>query len=385
MEEYERHRRIWKALYALSHRWICRKFRLQPLELELDGPCLLISNHVTAWDPLLVAMSLRNKQVYYVASEHIFRLGAVTKLLEYLVAPIPRRKAAAGSDTARACLRHLKAGHSVCIFAEGEQSWDGKTAPIFASTGKLARVSGASLVTFRLEGGYLSLPRWGKGVRRGRMRGGPVRVYSPEELKKMTPAQIDAAIQRDITEDAWARQREDPIAYRGKRRAEGLEKALFLCPGCGRIGDLHTRDDQIRCGCGFSRRWSEAGFFESADPFPSIAEWDVWQHQKLRERAFPHGEILFSDRDLRLSLLGEQHGQQLLGTGTLEQYEDRLLCAGRSFPLNEIENMAMVQANLLLLSCKGQYWEIRSLHGANLRKYLAIWKERRNGLLSRES
>lgn len=383
MEEYERHQRIWSALYSLCSRWICRKFRLRHEDLHLDGPCLLISNHVTAWDPLLVAMSLREKQVYYVASEHIFRLGLITKLLNYLVAPIPRRKAAGGSDTARACLRHLKDGHSICIFAEGEQSWDGKTAPIVASTGKLARISGASLVTFRLEGGYLSLPRWGKGVRRGRMKGGPVRIYAPEELKKMTPAQIDEAIERDIDEDAWARQREDPVAYRGRRRAEGLEKALFLCPGCGRIGGLRTRGDRIFCDCGFSLRYGETGFFEPSEPFPSIAEWDAWQHEKLRERDFPHGELLFSDEDFRLSLLGGQHGQKLMGRGSLEQYEDRLVCADRSFPLDRIENMAMVQANLLLLSCEEQYWEIRAEKGANLRKYLAIWKERSNGLLSR--
>ena len=383
MDVVQRHRRIWAGLYAMTHRWLCRKFRLSHDDLRLEGPCLLISNHVTAWDPLLVAMSLREKQLYFVASEHIFRLGPITRLLEYLVGPIPRRKGATGGDTARACLRHLKAGHSICIFAEGEQSWDGRTAPIFPATGKLARISGASLVTFRLEGGYLSLPRWGKGVRKGRMHGGPVRIYSPEELKAMTPAQIDAAIQRDICEDAWARQRQDPVVYRGRRMAEGLEKALFLCPDCGKIGGLKTRGDRIFCTCGFSRRYGETGFFAPEEPFPSIAEWDAWQHRKLRERDFPHGELLFSDPDLCLSLLGEQHGQQTLGSGALEQYEDRLVCAGRSFPLEKIENMAMVQADRLLFSSEGQYWEILSRHGANLRKYLAVWKERYHGLLSR--
>ena len=234
MEEYERHQRVWSLLYAGLSGWICHKFNLSHDDLKLEGPCLLISNHVSAWDPLLVSMSLREKQVYFVASEHLFRLGLVTKLLGYLVAPIPRRKAASGSDTAKACLRHLRAGHSICLFAEGEQSWDGKTGPIFPATGKLAKASGASLVTFRLEGGYLSLPRWAKGVRRGKVHGGPVHIYSPGELKTMTPAQINAAIARDIAEDAWARQREAPVAYRGRDLAEGLERALFLCPGCGR-------------------------------------------------------------------------------------------------------------------------------------------------------
>ena len=149
MEPYLRHQKIWRGLYALANRWICRKFNMTHEDLHVEGPVLLIPNHVSAWDPLLVAMSLRDKQVYYVASEHIFRLGFVTKLLEWLVGPIPRRKASSGADTVKACLRHLRAGHSICLFAEGEQSWDGLTQPIFPATGKLAKSSGASLVTIQ--------------------------------------------------------------------------------------------------------------------------------------------------------------------------------------------------------------------------------------------
>ena len=76
MDVYERHQRIWRLLYALTHRWICRKFNLSHEDLHVDGPVLLIPNHVNAWDPLLVAMSLKEKQVYYVASEPVCAICA---------------------------------------------------------------------------------------------------------------------------------------------------------------------------------------------------------------------------------------------------------------------------------------------------------------------
>ncbi|MBQ3405100.1 MAG: 1-acyl-sn-glycerol-3-phosphate acyltransferase, partial [Oscillospiraceae bacterium] len=104
MDVYERHQRIWRLLYVLSHRFITPKFHMTHEDLHVDGPVILIPNHVNAWDPLLVAMSLPQKQVYYVASEHIFRLGFVSRLLNWLVAPIPRRKASSGTDTVKACL-----------------------------------------------------------------------------------------------------------------------------------------------------------------------------------------------------------------------------------------------------------------------------------------
>ena len=376
MDPYRRHVWIYRFLSVLVRPVLRAKFNLSGEKLQADGPFLLVSNHVTGWDPLLVGVCLGGRQAYFVASEHIFRLGLLTKLLHWLLAPIPRRKASTGMDTVKACLRHLHAGHSVCLFAEGEQCWDGRTGPIFPATGKLAKSSGAALVTFRLEGGYLSLPRWGKHICRGAVHGHPVGVYSPEELKKLSPQEINALIERDIAEDAWARQRQRPVRYRGKRRAEGMERALYACPGCRRIGTLRTDRDRVFCPCGFERRYTEYGFFEPREPFETLADWDLWQRELLRARDFAHeGDLLFQDEGLELKRIQSDHREELLALGTLRQFEDRLECADWRFPLPEIRSMAMVQTHLLLFSSGGNYYQLRSSTGVNLRKYLEIWKE----------
>ena len=110
MDDYERHQRIWRMLYGPVSRWICRKFHMTHEDLHVEGPVLLVPNHVNAWDPLLVAMSLKDKQVYYVASERILRVSFAGKLIQRLFAPIPRRKGAKSLETVRAILRHLRAG-----------------------------------------------------------------------------------------------------------------------------------------------------------------------------------------------------------------------------------------------------------------------------------
>lgn len=376
MDPYRRHVRIFRALAVLVLPVLRATFNLSAEQLQAEGPFLLVSNHVTGWDPLLVGVCLGGRQAYFVASEHIFRLGLLTKVLNRLLAPIPRRKASTGMDTVKACLRHLHAGHSVCLFAEGEQCWDGRTGPIFPATGKLVKSSGASLVTFRLEGGYLSLPRWGKHICRGAVYGHPVGVYSPEALKNLSPKEINALIERDIAEDAWARQRMQPVRYRGKRRAEGMERALYACPACRKIGTLRTEEERIFCACGFERTYTEYGFFEPRDPFETLADWDQWQSELLQSRAFEHeGDLLFQDVGLELKRIHADHSEDVLARGTLRQYEDRLECAGLRFPLAEIRSMAMVQAHLLLFSCGGDYYQLRASGGVNLRKYLEIWKE----------
>ncbi len=378
MDTWQRHQHVFRLLQRSLNFPISRLFNMTHEDLHVDGPVLLVPNHVCAWDPLLVAMSLRDKQVYYVASEHLFRLGFVSHLIDYLVAPIPRRKASTGMDTVKACLRHLKTGHSVCLFAEGEQCWAGQNGPIFPATGKLAKSSGVTLVTYRLEGGYLSLPRWGKGIRRGRVYGHPVGIYPPEQLQTMTPRQVNDLITRDIWEDAWERQRLNPVAYRGKNRAEGMERALYLCPRCRRIGTLRTKGNRIFCSCGLDLEYLETGFFRPESPFSEIAEWDAWQKETLLHRGFSRGEqegFLFQDGGVSLYRIDAGHREELLGSGVLQQYEDRLDCAGYRFPLADISGMADVLANRMLLTVQGEYYEIRSKGSICFRKYLEIWRK----------
>ena len=383
MDVYRRHQITWRLLQRLLRGPVCRKFRLSHEDLSVDGPVLLIPNHVTTWDPLLVAMSLPEKQVYFVASEHLFRLGLVSKLLGWLVAPIPRRKASSGADTVKACLRHLRDGHSICLFAEGEQSWTGCSQPIFPATGKLVKSSGATLVTFRLEGAYLSLPRWARSIRRGRIHGHAVGIYPPEQLKAMSASEINALIERDIAENAWQRQREQPIAYRGKRLAEGLEKLLYLCPNCRRIGTLRSRGKRLFCSCGLTLEWTQEGFFAPSSPFANALEWDEWQRDALQQFQGDEDGLLFFDEPLQLSRISLSHEEERLGEKRLSQYADRLSFGEYVFPLVELSSMAMVKDDLLLFSFRDAYYEIRSKAGHNLRKYLEIWRTDRDGLLKR--
>ena len=378
MEQYQRHLKIWRLLYKLLHWPFERIFSMTHEDIEVEGPCIIISNHVNMWDPILVALSMEKKHAYFVASEHLFRKGLRTKLLNYLLAPISRKKASVGSDTVKACLRHLKAGHSICLFGEGEASWNGVNKPIFPATGKMVKASGASLVTYRLEGGYMIRPRWAKHIRKGKMHGHPVNIYSPEQLAKMTPQEINDRINADIYEDAWARQKAEQVRFTGRRRAEGIEKALFLCPKCRKIGSLKGVDDRVTCSCGYETVFTETGFFDPPEPFENIYQWDVWQHKELKGRRFEpgEGEALFSDAHIKLAKIDQNHHEQTVCVGTLTQYEGMLRCGDVEFALDDISKMDMVQTHMLLFQTGGDYYELLALRPANMRKYLAMFKER---------
>lgn len=376
MDEHTRHEKVWALLQGLTGRYFRRRFALTSDVCRVEGPCIVIPNHVTNWDPFLVAMSFPDTFLYYVASEHIFRLGALSGLIGWLLGPIARKKGDSGADSVREILRHTKQGHSVCLFAEGDCTWDGRTGPVFPATGKLVRASGATLITYRLEGGYLTSPRWGKGVRRGAMHGHAVGIYPSQQLRKMKGEEITALIQRDITEDAWARQTSDGVPYRGKAPAERLETALFLCPRCRRIGTLKSQGAALRCtACGLEEAYLPDGSFRPGDPFPTVAAWDRWQHGELAALRFEHGDELFSDPVSSFRRVLSGHRAEWLTGGRLTQYPDRLVCGELTFPLAEIGNMAMVKRHILLFTHGRDYYELRCREGGNLRKYLALWKQ----------
>lgn len=335
-----------------------------------DEPTLIISNHVTNFDPILVAFSFPGRRFHFVASEHLFRMGFVTKLLTYLFEPVARRKGVSGGDTAMACVRKLRAGKTVCLFAEGETTWDGKTAEIFSATGRLAQMGKCRLVTYRLEGAYLTAPRWGKGIRRGKMHGRIVGIYSAQEIRAMSKEEITNLIQRDIFEDADLRQRENPVAYGKRRRAENLEVVLFKCPACGGYESLSGRGNFLRCTCGRQWEFTVFGCFAPAEPFETVAQWDAWQRRQLA------GENpRFRAQGLSLWLLEDDHGQQLLGTGELELKEGVLHCCGQNFRLEEISSMVLITTKRLLFTVGNSYYELKAKKPLCLRKFLLCWQK----------
>jgi len=373
MRSEKHYLRMWKLLQFLGHRFVVTKFNFKHDRYISDKPCLIISNHVTNWDPILVAMSFPKNNIHFVASEHLFRMGFVSKLINFLVAPIARRKGSSGLDAAMNSLRTIKAGGTVGLFAEGECTWDGKSVDIFSATGTLAKASGAPLVTYRLEGGYFTMPRWNAGQRRGKMYGHVVNVYQPEELKKMRPEEVAAIINRDIYEDAQERQKTEKQRFRSRKRAEALESMLCLCPKCRKVGGMKSKGIYLSCECGHKVEFTEYGVFQPAEPFETIGEWDKWQNEIIVSGDFEHGEEMFADENIMLNTVDDDHNVQTLHTGRLCLKDGALHIGGREFRLDKIHNMGIVRTNRLFFNYDDVYYELRSKELLCLRKYRIVW------------
>ena len=382
VREKGRHLRFKNAVTFPVKTWLKRntEFNYDKQTSYKDlRPAIIATNHAAVYDFLFVSRPLWYRTLSYVVSEHILRVRSWGNLLNRYVSIIPHKKGGKTSRTAIRILEKLAIGEDVYIAVEGEQTWDGVTMDIKPGNGKLAKKSGYALITFRIEGSYLLRPRWAKNLRRGKVNGIVVNVYTPEMLADMTAEEIDEAIARDLYFDIWKWQKEQPeearyIPAKGGL-AEGLERAVCSCPACGSIGGLSTEGDEIKCGCGFKVRFTETGFFEPAEPVETIVEWEMLDEEAI-EKAMINakgGDKIFADEEAHLYTLDRNHNESEKTNGalSLECKEDNLLIINGedSFALNDIDSMTMVQANRLLFSIDKDYYEIRS-DAANLRKYM---------------
>ena len=339
---------------------------------------IVISNHTTDFDMLMVAASFP-RQMYFVASEHITRWGLLSKFIQYAFQPIIRPKGTSAAATVMEMVRKARRGENVCLFAEGMRSWDGVTCHIVPSTGKLLRTAGCGLVTYKIVGGYFASPMWGgASIRRGYLHGEPVHVYTAEQLKAMTPAQIQQAIETDLYEDAYARQLQDPKPYKGKNLAKGLENLLYICPECGTYDAFESGGNTVKCThCGLRFTYNDYGMLEQA-PFSTVYEFARWQNTRLE--ADVHSGAVYEAAHARLCAL-EDGEEILVAEGRLQMSGEMLCCGEWEIPMEKITDLAMHGQRAIVFTAEKRYYELIPEKGSNALKffrYYGVNKQKEN-------
>ena len=178
-------------------RWpVLRFFKAQAVNLEevpLEGPAILLANHVNLFDPFWVAAMIP-RPTQFIVTEHVFRNRFLAFWLRGLGC-FPKRKAARDMTVIRNMIRFLKEGALIGIYPEGARTWDGLTQPIPPGIITIIRRMNVPVICCRLEGAYLYLPRWANKLRRIPVKGIFKRLYDsdsiPDNWKKTLAAKLE--------------------------------------------------------------------------------------------------------------------------------------------------------------------------------------------------
>lgn len=321
---------------------------------NLPKTYIVVANHATDYDMLLVAASFR-RQMYFLGSEHIARWKRLYPLLRYAFDPIMRPKGASAAKAVMEMVRRARKGRNVCLFPEGVRTWDGRPSPITPAIAKLIQSANCGLVTYRLTGGYFVSPQWGDGLRRGRLHGAPVRIFSPEEVAAMTVDELYAVITHDIGEDAYARQAEDPAPYRSKAGAKGMENLLFICPQCGAYHTITTDGDTISCtACDLRATYDAYGYLHGL-PVDTVAALADWQRAQVA-RDVAEGKPYTAARGILLQV--KDHTETQAAEGEITLTPDTLRVGDKAFALGSVTEMAMHGKKALVFTADKVYYEL---------------------------
>ena len=378
MNEFQRHHVVYHTLLPFIRIFNKWKFNYEYDSLiDIEGPYMILPNHNLELDALLIGHAA-GKHMYFVASEHLLRKGFAAKCLMYFLKPIIHMKGRQGAKTVKDMLRTLQEGHRVCIFPEGNRSFNGLTMPMQASIGRVAKKAKVKLITYRIEGGYLTQPRWGTNLRKGKIRGRLVNVYTPEQLAAMTDDEINQAIVTDLYEDAYETQKRERIAYKGKNLAYGLESTIFICPKCGEIGKLHSKDDKFFCECGFESTYDVYGdLTDNVGHVYTVTELDAMQQKTLKEKfeTLDEKTPLFEDC-VNVHRIGADHSLIGIEVGKFKAYKEHLECGGEIYDYKDMEGMAIYSRNSLIIHHKKMegHLEIKSDIGFSALKYLYLYE-----------
>jgi 1-acyl-sn-glycerol-3-phosphate acyltransferase len=123
-----------------------------------DGPVLMVANHQSFMDPVLVGLASSRRRVSFLARETLFKNKTAAALMRSLDAvPIDHR--GFSREGLQATLDFLHRGKVVCVFAEGERTHTGEVEPFKPGISLLMKRVKAPIVPVGIAGAYDAWPR----------------------------------------------------------------------------------------------------------------------------------------------------------------------------------------------------------------------------------
>ena len=336
---------------------------------------LILLNHQTPFDQFFVGAAFRGP-LYYMATEDIFSMGWISKVIRWIIAPIPIKKQTTDIQAVMNCIKVAREGGSIAIAPEGNRTYSGKTEYMNPAIAPLARKLGLPVLLYRIEGGYGVEPRWSDVIRRGKLRGYVSRVIEPEEAAAMTNDELYAAIRDGL----YVNEAVADTEHHHKKRAEYLERCIYICPHCG-ISRFESHGDTLTClGCGKSAKYLPTKEFEGDFGFRFVNDWYEYQKDyvnQLDTRAYTETPLFEDVSDLYRVHVYER--KELLKKDMhLAMYGDRIVLGDEVLPFKDISTITVLGKNKMNIYHGKDLYQLKSHKRFNALKYMHMFCRARN-------
>ena len=253
-------------------------------KVNMDGikpPYIMLCNHNAFMDfKVAVKATFPHRENYVVAIDGF--IGR--EWLLRVAGGICKRKFTNDITLVRQLKKVIDNGDIATIYPEARYSLCGTQSMLPPSVGKLAKMLKVPVVTLICHGHHVNSPFWNVHDRKVKgIEATMTCVATAEEAKTLSPAEIQARIEKEFEYDDFKWQKENGILIKYKKRAEGLHKVLYRCPHCDTEYKMTSEGTTLSClACGKSWEMTELGELEASDgktEFSHIPDWYEWERE----------------------------------------------------------------------------------------------------------
>ena len=279
---------ILMQVVKVLNRRINTSFRFKADPRKDKDPFILISNHASRVDYQFTGPACYpNKLNYVVGYNEFVRFPAC--LLLKLAQVIPKKNFTPDLYCMRQMRGIIKKGGNLCIMPEGMSSITGMAQPVMIGTGKFLKLMGVTVYYTKVSGGYLTYTKHCLDERVGRVEVTVDRMFTAEDLQKLTPQEIEDTMNRLLAHDDYIWNKQAQVTFSGKgQMAKNLDTLLYLCPKCGAMYQMECSGNEMRCtACGntvaLDEKYNLSPVGEGSVCPELVSDWVLLERKKAEE------------------------------------------------------------------------------------------------------
>lgn len=361
-------RNVVLLILRIKYRFYTKKYKLP------KGPHLILFNHPTNMDPVFAGVAV-NRPTYFIANEDLFNIPYVSKILNYLVAPIPKQKSVKDLSTIRTSLRVVKEGGNIGVSPEGNRTYSGKLNNIDFAITKFIKLLKIPVVLYTIKGGFGVNPRFAVNLRKGKIYGEIARIISKEEVLNLSEEELYKIVVETLDVDDTKL----GLKYKGEKLAEYLESAFYICPVCNEFHTLRTEGNHLYCDhCNMSAEYTEDLLFKSTNErfkIKTVRDLATFQDEFIRNYDFESLE--FKDDEITLYKTNKGRSRDEILTGSISLDKDYLIIKNEEteikLKIEEIISLAVLYHNTIIINLKEEKYHLSGNVRFNAVKYLHLF------------
>lgn len=150
---------LWKSLQAIARIWTTLQFELKTYDIKnvpKTGGVMLVCNHQSNLDPIVVAVHLR-RPVSYMAKKELFDKPGLGWLCRALNG-FPVERGTADIAALRQAIRRLEEGYALNLYPEGTRTQDGQIGTLQKGISLILRKSDCPVIPVAIDGSFQAWP-----------------------------------------------------------------------------------------------------------------------------------------------------------------------------------------------------------------------------------